>query len=149
MTMTRIPKDFREFLALLNSKGVKYLVVGGYAVGYYGYPRPTGDLDIWILISEENAVKTMSALQDFGFNTPDLSEDLFLKERNMIRLGLPPVRIEILTSATGVSFEECYRRKVADTVDDVEISFISLDDLKTNKKAAGRHKDLGDCENLP
>jgi hypothetical protein len=147
--MTRIPKDFKEFLILLNSKGVKYLVVGGYAVGFYGYPRPTGDIDIWIMISEDNAAKVTSALSDFGYKSPDLSDKLFLEEKMLIRLGYPPVRIKIMTSLTGVAFDDCYSRKVTDTVDGVEISFISLEDLKKNKKAIGSHKDLNDVEKLP
>jgi len=149
MAMIRIPKDFKELLKLLNSNGVKYLVVGGYAVGYYGYPRPTGDLDIWILISQENASKVTSSLMEFGFSSTDLSEKLFLKEKSLVRLGLPPVRVEILTTATGVSFDDCYKRKTTDTVDGVQIDFISLQDLKKNKEAIGSHKDLNDLENLP
>ena len=147
--MIRIPKDFKELLKLLNSRKVKYLVVGGYAVGYYGYPRPTGDIDIWIMISEENAMRMVDALKEFGFGSPDLSENLFLKERSLVRLGNPPVRIEIMTSATGVSFEGCYGRKVTDTVDGVKIDLISLEDLKKNKRAVGTHKDLNDLEKLP
>lgn len=149
MAMIRIPKDFKELLRLLNSSGVKYLVVGGYAVGYYGYPRPTGDLDIWILISPENASKVTSSLVEFGFSSTDLSEKFFLKEGNLVRLGLPPVRVEILTTVTGVSFDDCYKRKTTDTVDGVQVDFISLQDLKKNKKAIGTHKDLNDLENLP
>ena len=147
--MIRIPKDFKELLKLLNFKEAKYLVVGGYAVGYYGYPRPTGDIDLWIMISEENAGKVTAALKEFGFESPGLSEKLFLKERSLVRLGNPPVRIEIMTSATGVSFDDCYGRKVTSTVDDIEIDFISLEDLKKNKRAIGTHKDLNDLEKLP
>jgi hypothetical protein len=133
----------------LNSNDVKYLVVGGYAVGFYGYPRPTGDIDIWVMISKENALKIVNSLEEFGFSSAKLSENIFLEERKLVRLGNPPLRIELMTSATGVSFEECYERKVVAEIDGVKINFISLNDLKRNKKAIGAHKDLNDLEKLP
>jgi hypothetical protein len=136
-------------LSLLNSNKVQYLVLGGYAVGYHGYPRPTGDIDIWIATSEENAKKVKAAVAAFGFDVPNLTEILFLQEGNIVRFGLPPLRIEILTSVSGITFQECYSRRVIDIIDGVEVSFISLEDLKTNKLASGRHKDLNDYENLP
>lgn len=149
MATTQLPKDFKDFLSLLNSNDVEYLILGGYAVGYHGYPRPTGDLDIWVRVSSENARKLAALLAAFGFVVPDLSESLFLEERHVVRLGLPPIRIELLTSASGVSFPQCYARRVVDTIDGISINFISLQDLKVNKKASGRHKDLNDFENLP
>jgi len=146
--MIRLPKDFKELLQLLNSKRVEYLVVGGYAVALYGYPRATGDMDIWIAMSEDNAHKTVEALREFGFSTPELKEELFLEKEKNIRLGNPPLRIEILTSIDGVEFTECYANKKAVTIDDIDINFISLEDLKKNKKASGRYQDLADLENL-
>jgi len=146
--MIRLPKDFKELLQLLNSKKVEYLVVGGYAVALYGYPRATGDMDIWIAISRDNAHKTVEALREFGFNTPELREELFLEKEKNIRLGNPPLRIEILTSIDGVEFTECYGNKKAVTIDDINIDFISLEDLKKNKKASGRYQDLADLEHL-
>ena len=146
--MIRLPKDFRELLTLLNSKRIDYLVVGGFAVALHGYPRATGDLDIWIAISKENAVKTVNALQEFGFNVPSLKADIFLEKNKNIRLGNPPLRVEILTSIDGVEFEACYRKRVVTKIDGIAVNFISLEDLKKNKKASGRHKDLDDLENL-
>jgi phage replication-related protein YjqB (UPF0714/DUF867 family) len=146
--MIHLPKDFRELLQLLNSKKVEYLVVGGYAVALHGYPRATGDMDIWIALSKDNAHRTVEALREFGFDTPQLKEDLFLEKEKNIRMGNPPLRIEILTSIDGVEFAECYRNKRIVTIDDIDVSFISLEDLKKNKKASGRYQDLADLEHL-
>ena len=146
--MIRLPKDFKELLQLLNSKKIEYLVVGGYAVALYGYPRATGDMDIWIALSKDNAHKTVEALKEFGFDAPELTEELFLEKEKNIRMGNPPLRIEILTSIDGVEFTECYGNKKTVTIDDIDINFISLEDLKKNKKASGRYQDLADLENL-
>lgn len=146
--MIRLPKDFKELLQLLNSKKIEYLVVGGYAVALYGYPRATGDMDIWVAISKDNAHKIAEALKEFGFNAPQLKEELFLEKEKNIRMGNPPLSIEILTSIDGVEFTECYRNKKTVTIDDIDINFISLEDLKKNKKASGRYQDLADLENL-
>jgi len=144
-----LPADFREFLRLLNSFGVEYLVVGGYAVGYYGYPRATADMDLWVRIAPENAERVAGALRAFGFDMPALSPGLFLRDNQIIRLGNPPFRIEIFTSVSGVEFSECYPSRVSARLDDVDVPLISLRDLKANKRAAGRHKDLDDLEHLP
>lgn len=144
-----LPKDFKEFLNLLNSKNLKYLLIGGYAVAYHGYPRSTNDMDIWIAVDPGTANQMVEAIRDFGFSTPQLSHDLFLKEKNVVRMGVPPMRIEILTSISGVSFGECYAERVVDEIDGQEVNIISLKHLKANKKASGRHKDLDDFENLP
>jgi predicted nucleotidyltransferase len=146
--MMLLPKDFRELLQLLNSKKIEYLVVGGYAVALYGYPRATGDMDIWIAISKDNAHRIVEALKEFGFNTPQLKEELFLERGKNIRMGNPPLRIEILTSIDGAEFVECYRNKKTVAIDDIKVNFISLEDLKKNKQASGRHQDLADLENL-
>jgi hypothetical protein len=134
---------------LLNSRQVEYLLVGGYAVGFYGYPRATADMDIWIAIDRQNADKVVAVLHDYGFDLPELSPELFLEEDRMIRMGVPPLRLEVITSISGVSFEECYAEREIVMIDDVEASLISLRHLKINKKASGRHKDLNDLENLP
>ncbi len=146
--MIHLPQDFKELLQLLNSKKIKYLVIGGYAVALYGYPRATGDMDIWIAISKDNARKTVEALREFGFDMPELKEELFLEKKKNIRMGNPPLRVEFLTSIDGVEFSECYRNKETVKIDDIEINFISLKDLKKNKRASGRHQDLADIENL-
>lgn len=144
-----LPPDFKEFLKLLNDNKVKYLLIGGYAVGYHGYPRATNDIDIWIAVNPENAKRVEKSLRVFGFNLPELSPELFLKENQIIRMGMPPVRIEINTGISGVKFEECYTERVIDTIDDISVGIISLEHLKINKRASGRHKDLDDLENLP
>lgn len=146
--MIRLPKDFKEFLRLLNSKRIEYLVVGGYAVAYYGYPRATGDMDIWIGISEDNAHKIVEAFREFGVGSPELKDELFLSKGKNIRMGNPPLRIEVLTSIDGVEFADCRRNREIVQIEDVEICFISFDDLKKNKKASARYQDLADLENL-
>jgi sugar phosphate isomerase/epimerase len=112
---TTLPSDFKEFLRLLDEMGVKYVIVGGYAVGYHGYPRSTGDMDVWVESTEENAERVVRALKEFGFDVPELSPDLFLDPDRVIRMGHPPLRIEILTSVTGVSFEKCYSARAVET----------------------------------
>lgn len=149
MVTTRLPKDFKEFLLLLSENEVEYLLVGGYAVSYHGYPRATVDLDIWVNRDPANAAKIVKALKDFGFDLEELTATLFLETDRIIRMGEPPMRIEIITSASGVSFSKCYQNRIVDVVDGIKINFINLDELKANKKAAGRHKDLDDLENLP
>jgi predicted nucleotidyltransferase len=149
MATIHLPQDFKEFLRLLNTRKVEYLLIGGYAVGYFGYPRATADMDIWIAINPTNAEKIVTVLKEFGFDLPDLSAELFLKEWQIIRLGVPPVRIEISTSISGVDFGECYAEKVVAELDGVQTNLISLNHLKINKKASGRHHDLADLDNLP
>ena len=149
MVTTQLPQDFKEFLQLLNDKKVKYLLIGGYAVGYHGYPRATVDMDVWIAIESENAEKIVLVLREFGFDVPKLSVELFLKEDQVIRMGVPPLKLEILTTISGVEFEECYEERVIDKIDDINVNIISLRHLKINKKTSGRHKDLNDLENLP
>jgi predicted nucleotidyltransferase len=146
MDTIQLPLDFREFLRLLNSKRVEYLIIGGYAVGYHGYPRPTGDLDVWISNARQNADRTREALEEFGFKS---EVDVLMKENQIVRMGMPPFRIEVLTTIDGVSFSDCYLERVIADVDGVEVSLISLPRLKENKKASGRSKDVADLENLP
>ena len=144
----QLPPDFKEFLKLLNSRQVKYLLIGGYAVSYYGYHRATGDMDIWIAIEPTNAAKICEVLKEFGFNVADLSPDLFLQANKIIRIGVPPLRLEILTTISGVKFSDCYAEKLTVEIDEIEVNLISLFHLKVNKKASGRFKDLNDLENL-
>ena len=144
-----LPPDFKEFLRLLNDRGVEYLLIGGYAVGYYGYPRATNDLDVWIDVHPDNAERMVTVLRDFGFETPELSASLFLQDKNIVRMGVPPMRIEIITAISGVRFHECYAERVTDTIDDVQVNLISLRQLKINKRASRRFKDLDDLEHLP
>ncbi len=144
-----LPQDFKEFLSLLNLHGVEYLLVGGYAVSYHGYPRATNDMDIWIAINPDNANRMIEVLRDFGFNSPDLSPALFLKDKSIVRMGVAPIKIEVINHIDGVVFEECFNEKVSAIIDGVSINLINLEHLKINKKASGRFKDLADLENLP
>ncbi|MBI2999761.1 MAG: hypothetical protein HYY46_15125 [Deltaproteobacteria bacterium] len=149
MATVNLPPDFKEFLKLLNAHQVEYLLIGGYAVAYHGYPRATADMDIWIATHAQNTKRIVAALKEFGFDSPELSTELFQKEGQIIRMGVPPVRIEIATTISGVVFEECFAARVVDELDGVEVNIIDLTHLKINKKATGRHKDLDDVENLP
>lgn len=149
MATVRLPPDFKEFLQLLNSHQVEYLLIGGYAVGYHGYPRATADMDIWIAIHPQNAEKVVAVLKEFRFDVPKLSVELFLKEDQIIRMGVPPVKIDVATTISGVTFDECYAERAVDILDGVEVNIISLRHLKANKKASGRLRDLADLENLP
>jgi len=146
--MQQLPNDFKEFLRLLNFHKAEYLLIGGYAVGYYGYPRVTGDIDIWIAINSSNSQKISLALKDFGFTIDTDTAQNFMQENKIVRMGIPPMRIEIFTSISGVTFEECFREKNIVDIEGVKISMINLKYLLLNKKASGRHKDLNDLENL-
>ena len=148
MATIQLPPDFKEFLKLLNSHQVEYLLINGYAVGYHGYPRATADMDLWVAIRQDNAEKLVAVLRKFGFNVPQLSANLFLKENQIVRMGVPPMRIELLTTISGVSFEHCYSERITDVIDDVEVQIINLKHLKQNKQASGRHKDLDDLQHL-
>ncbi|MGD9159949.1 MAG: nucleotidyltransferase [Desulfobacteraceae bacterium] len=144
-----LPPDFKEFLKILKDNNIRYLLIGGYAVGYHGYPRATNDMDIFISNDSATARQMVSALKNFGFDIPELKEELFLKDNNIVRMGIPPMRIEILNSISGVDFEECFQNKITENIDGIQVNIISLEHLKTNKKASGRYKDLDDFENLP
>jgi hypothetical protein len=132
----------------LNFHDVEYLLVGGYAVCYHGYYRNTVDIDFWIAVSPENAAKLVQLIREFGFQTPELSESLFLQKGRMIRMGVEPTRIELLTEVSGVDFAEAYRRRVESTIDGIPVKIIDRDDLVTNKLKSGRLKDLLDVQKL-
>lgn len=149
MATIHLPPEFREFLKSFNESRVEYLVIGGFAVGMHGYPRATGDLDVWVACHRENAERIVEALVKFGFSREALSTELFLIEHNIVRFGTPPVRIEIHLSISGVSFSEAIAHIVPCTLDGVTIPVISLPLLRKNKAASGRGKDLADLENLP
>lgn len=150
MATIPLPPDFKEFLLFLNSHQVDYLLIGGWAVAYHGYPRATGDMDIWVAISLENAERLVRVLGDFGFG-PNTGTNvaLFLEPGKVIRMGNPPLRIEILTNISGVDFEACYSRRIVAELDGLLIPIIALTDLRANKLASGRTKDRADLENLP
>ena len=143
-----LSKDFKEFIELLNGHDVRYLVVGGYAVAFHGYPRYTRDLDVWIELSWENAARIINALEEFGFGSLGLKTEDFLENDQIIQLGYPPNRIDILTTLQEVKFEECYNAKIEIEIQGIKINFIDLQNLKRNKRATGRPQDLADAENL-
>jgi predicted nucleotidyltransferase len=135
-------------LKSLRDHDVDALLIGGFAVGLYGYVRATEDLDIWVRPSSENARKLVEAIKEFGFDAPNLTESLFDHESSIVRMGVKPYLIEILTSVSGVDFQTAWDRRVATEIDGVAIDLIALDDLLANKAAAGRRKDLADIEAL-
>jgi hypothetical protein len=147
--MIPIPRDFREFIALLNALRVRYLIVGGYAVAYHGFPRATGDLDVFIELSHRNAEAMIEVFRRFGFATGDLDPAFFMDKGEVVRLGREPLKLEILNDISGVIFADCYRRRVRARIGGLGINFIDLPHLLRNKRAAGRDKDRLDVKNLP
>ncbi len=143
-----INKDFREFIQLLNEHDVRYLVIGGYAVAFYGYPHYTRDIDLWIGLDERNAENLIKALKDFGFGSLDLKVEDLLKPDQVVQLGYPPNRIDLLTEIKDVDFETCYPLRVEANIEGTTINFIDLESLKKNKRATGRFQDLADLEHL-
>jgi predicted nucleotidyltransferase len=140
--------DFVDFVSLLNNHKVDYMIVGGYAMAFHGRPRYTGDLDIWIDISESNALKMISVLSDFGFSSLLFGKEDFLKKNIINQIGYPPLRIDILTSIDGVDFKEAAIHKKTIEVDNLEIPFIGLNQLIENKRASNRAQDIADIESL-
>jgi Nucleotidyltransferase of unknown function (DUF6036) len=135
-------------LKLLNSHRVEYLLVGGYAVCYHGYYRNTGDMDLWIAVDPQNATRMVQLIREFGFDVPELSRDLFLQKGRILRMGLEPVRIKVLTEISGCDFADCYPRRVQGVLDGIPVSIISLSDLIRNKLKSGRLKDMEDARKL-
>ena len=149
MAIPALARDFKEFLKSLNLNRVEYLLIGGYAVGIHGHIRATNDLDMWVNISPENAARIDRALREFGFAAAGLTSSLFLARNNVVRMGVPPIRIEILTSISGVEFEPCYAERETIRIEEMVVPVISLARLRQNKAASGRAKDLADLEGLP
>ena len=140
--------DFEELLKLLEENNVEYLVVGGYAVAFYGYPRFTKDIDIFYNLEKGNINRIKSSLIAFGFPEEALPDELFTEKGNIIKFGIEPVRIDLLNEIDGVRFDEIVNEKVRGRYGKVEISFISRKDLIANKRASGRIQDLADIEKL-
>lgn len=146
--MTQLPTEFREFLNILNSNQADYILIGGYAINIYGYSRPTGDIDIWVKMDYDNSLKIRQSLVDFGFDEKSIQSNFFTQKNKMLRIGFSPLRIELITTISGVDYDECFKNSIIQLLDGVEVRVISLQDLKKNKKASGRLKDLNDLENL-
>jgi len=141
-------QDFKEFIQSLNDNNVRYLVIGGYAVAFHGHPRYTKDMDVWVAMDAENATNIIKALEQFGFASLGLKASDFTSADQIIQLGYPPNRIDVITTAPGVDFDTCYASRIQEEIGGVLVNFIDLENLKRNKKAVGRHQDLADLENL-
>lgn len=144
----KLQSDLREFVELLNSLQVEYLVIGGHAVAFHGHPRFTGDIDFLVAPHPANAGRLVDVLRRFGFGSLDLSADDFVRPDRVIQLGRPPNRIDILTSISGVEFHEAWAGRVAGHLDGLPVYYLGLAELLRNKRAAARAKDLGDIEIL-
>ena len=143
-----VQPDFRELVALLNAHRVEYLIVGAHALAFYGAPRFTGDLDILVRPDSANGNRIVDALADFGFQFPNLTATDFQDPNKVVQLGVPPVRIDLITSITGVSWQQADAYKVPGTFGDVPVNYIGRDEFIANKRATGRKKDLADIEAL-
>lgn len=143
-----LDKDFKEFIELLNEHNVNYLVIGGYAVNFHGYPRYTKDIDFWIWMRKSNAEKILLVLKDFGFGSLDFKEEDFLVSDNIIQLGYEPYRIDILMEVDGINFESSYANRSVITIGDLPVNFLGIEELIIAKKQSGRLQDLADAEQL-
>lgn len=143
-----IPNDFKELLALLNSHKVEYIIVGAYALALHGHPRFTGDLDIYVKPDAQNASQLSSVLEEFGFGSLDIDEKDFTQRHQVIQLGVSPVRIDLLTSLTGLSWDDAVQGQLKGKLGEIPVLFLGREEYIRNKKALGRHKDLADAEVL-
>jgi len=143
-----LPNDFNELLELFNKHKVEYLIVGGYALAFHGAPRLTGDIDLLVRPTSENAERILRALDEFGFGSLNLSKDDFTTPGMVVQLGVPPVRIDIITRVSGVSWEKADAGKIAGRYADTPVFFISREDFIANKRATGRARDAADIEAL-
>ncbi len=144
----KLHPDLREFIELLNSRRVDYLVVGGHAVAFHGFPRFTGDLDFFVRPSPANARRVVGVLSDFGFRESGLDESKLTRADQVIQLGHPPNRIDLLTSISGVTYDEAEEQSVAAKLDGLAVRFIGKESLVKNKRAAARPQDLADVARL-
>lgn len=142
-----LEEDLREFVALLNAREVRYLIVGAFAVAYHGYPRFTGDINIFVERSHENA-RLLDVIEQFGFGELNISVEDFLHEDHVIQLGVAPCRIDLLTFLSGVNFQEAWATRKYGELDGLTVPFISKELLRNNKEASGRSQDVADLEHL-
>ena len=143
-----VQQDFKELLELLNENKVDYMIVGGYALAFHGAPRYTGDLDIYVKSDNENAERVTKALSELGFRSKEVNAGDFIHPERVVQLGVPPVRIDIVTSLTGVTWEEAFNGRVKGKYGTVGVYYIGHDQFIKNKKATGRKQDLADLESL-
>jgi len=146
MEKKRLPDDFKEFIQCLNSNNVRYLLIGGWAVGMYGNPRATKDIDFLVAIDNDNLANLQNALLVFG--APPVDLERFKEKGNVIRMGSSPIMIDIINDADGIDINECYPRRKVMKIENIDISIISVNDLIKNKKASGRTMDIADAERL-
>ena len=147
MATPKLNPHFLEFLRCFAVHKVRYLLIGGYAVGFHGWPRNTKDIDLWIGGDEENQARVIGALREFAF--PAIEDDLLREESVIVRFGVPPHRIEILRAVSGLVFDDAWQNRMMWAGEAFEIPVIGLADLRRNKAASGRHQDLADLEHLP
>ena len=136
--------DFKDMLSCLKEERVEFLIVGAYALAAHGFPRATGDIDIWVRNSPDNAYRIMAALKKFGAPTSNITEEDFKSPDMVVQIGVEPCRIDLLTRISGVEFDAAWENKISVTVDDIEVYVLSKADLLKNKLATGRDKDQGD-----
>ncbi len=149
MAKPQLPPDFKEFLKLCLKHEVRFMMIGGLAVIHHGHPRLTLDMDLWVERGLENGERIIQVLKDFGFADPGVGPEDFAKEKQILRMGWKPTVIELFNSIPGVDFTDCYPRRVFVKMGRMQVPFIGLEDLKVNKRASGRLKDLQDLEELP
>lgn len=146
--MAKLQADLKEFIELLNSHSVEYLIVGGHAVAFHGHPRFTGDIDFFIRATPSNVQRLLAVLNDFGFGSLGITDRDLLEPKRIVQLGRPPNRIDLLTSISGVDFDSAWESRIDSIMDDQRVIMIGWNELLRNKKAAGRQKDLADVEEL-
>ena len=144
----KVQPDFKELLELLNAHKAEFIIVGAYALAFHGVPRFTGDIDIFVKPDSKNAEKILAALQEFGFGSLDLAESDFEDPDKVVQLGLAPVRVDLITSLTGVSWQEASSGKVDGSYGDVPVYYLGRKEFLSNKRALGRKRDLADLEAL-
>ena len=143
----KVHRDFKDFISLMHSNGVEYVIVGSFALSFHGHPRATGDMDIWVRKSPENASKILKVLDEFGFGSLGVTGDDFLDDK-VIQLGQPPVRIDLMTEMDGLNPDEIWAGRVAGRFGDMPVFYLGRDAFIRNKRSLGRHKDLADLEAL-
>jgi hypothetical protein len=143
----KVHRDFKDFISLMHANGVEYVIVGSFALSFHGHPRATGDMDVWIRRSPENASRILKALDAFGFGSLGVTGDDLLEDK-VIQLGQPPVRIDLMTELDGLTPDEVWAGRVAGRFGDMPVFYLGRDAFIRNKRSLGRHKDLADLEAL-
>lgn len=146
--MEKLNQDFREFIALLEKHAIEYLIVGGYAVAYHGFPRYTGDIDFFVAISDSNATGLLAVFEEFGFGDIGIGKADFLEPDFVVEIGREPRKIQVPTGIDGVTFEECRKHEITETYGGMSLRFIGIEELLKNKQASARDKDLIDLRAL-